>query len=101
MRINSKKNELILKGLQESFNSLSDVVFQENIKLLSLDQFKNFLNLSSNLFRNKPLNREERSIIIEINNISALIEEALMSDLIISELEFKSRYFKELLKEIF
>jgi len=98
VRINSNKNIVTLKELQEGFNTLSDVVFKDNIKLISLNQYKNFLNLSSNLCRNKPLNKKEKRIIIEINNISKLIEEALMSDLKISELEQKSSHYKGLLK---
>ncbi len=98
VRINNKKDIKTLKEIHKGFNSLSDIIFKDNIRLVSLDQFKNFLNLSSNLFRNKPLNKEEKRIIIEINNISKLIEEALLSDLKVSELEKKSSYYKKLLE---
>ena len=98
VRLDSNKNKITLEKLQESFNSLSDVSFNENIRLISLDQFKNFLNLSSNLCRTKPLNNEEKNIIIEINNISNLIEEALISDLKVSELEQYSKRYKKFLE---
>lgn len=99
IRINNKTNKSIIRELRENFNALSDISFKENIKLLSLDEFLNFLNLSSNLFRINPLNNEEKEVIFEINKISKLIEESLVSDIIISRLEKKKCFYKKLLQE--
>ena len=73
-----------------------NINFKNNIKVLSLEQFLEFLGLTG---KRKILSREEKKILSNINEYVDLANDALSSDKKLNKLIGLEKDYRELLKD--
>ncbi len=90
-----KDNNDLIPILNQIIKDKKNISFKENIKILSLEQFLEFLGLTG---KRKSLSKEEVEILSNINEYVDLANEALSSDKILNKLVELEKDYRELLK---
>lgn len=90
-----KDNNDLIPILNQIIQDKKNISFKENIKVLSLEQFLEFLGLTG---KRKSLSKEEVKILSNINEYVDLANEALSSDKNLNKLVELEKDYRELLK---
>lgn len=90
-----KDNNELIPILNQIIQEKKKISFKENIKVLSLEQFLEFLCLTG---KRKRLSKEEVKILSNINEYVDLANEALSSDIKLNKLIELEKDYRELLK---
>ncbi|NGX49945.1 MAG: hypothetical protein K940chlam5_01554 [Candidatus Anoxychlamydiales bacterium] len=90
-----KDNNDLLPILNQIIQDKKNISFKENIKVLSLEQFLEFLGLTGKI---KSLSKEKVKILSNINEYVDLANEALSSDKKLNKLVELEKDYRELLK---